>query len=107
MRNTSNNIKEKLANSLGTLGIILYYIFQLLIYVLPFVMIGANFFVSCFLIFLNMVVPFASAVFWIWGLVCAIQGVQDFFAILYYIVFGVAWVPYFISIIISLFAKKE
>ena len=102
----ANNIKEKLFISLGTFGIVLFYIVRVIIAVLPFVMIGGNFFLSLLLITINSFVPYASVVFWIWGLVCAINGVQDFWAILYYISFVVIWLPFFINTIMSVFSKE-
>lgn len=100
-------MKEKLINTLGPFGGILSYIILAVISILPFVMIGGNFFVSLILILINTLVPFASAIFWIWGLVCAIQGVQDIWAIIYYITFVVVWIPFYISTIVSVFSNKE
>ena len=102
-----NKINEKLVSTFGSFGIILLYLFRLIICILPFVMIGGNFFVSFLLITLNTFLPITSIVFWIWGLVCAIRGVQDIFAILYYIVFAVAWLPFYISIVGSFFNKNK
>ena len=104
---SESNLKERLSNSLGNIGIILFYITRLIIAVLPFVMIGGNFFFTLLLITINTFVPFASVVFWIWGLVCAINGVQDFWAILYYISFIVIWIPFFISTIIAVCSKER
>jgi flagellar biosynthesis GTPase FlhF len=101
-----STLKENLAETLGTFGIILYFVSSWIIYILPFVMIGGNFFLTLLLIAVNAFVPFASAIFWIWGLVCAIKGVQDIWAIIYYIVFVVVWIPFYISTITS-FSKKD
>ncbi len=101
------SIKERLLNSFGMVGIVLYFASRLIIAVLPFVMIGGNFLFTLLLIGINTLVPFASVVFWIWGLVCAIKGVQDFWAILYYICFVVIWLPYFIETIASIFSNKK
>jgi hypothetical protein len=98
--------KEKLSNALGTFGTVLYFLIRLIISILPFVMIGGNFFLTLLLISINTFVPFASAVFWIWGLVCAIKGVQDIWAIIYYIAFVLIWIPFFISKIVSIFSKE-
>lgn len=105
--NEPYSLKEKLINSLGSIGVVLFFLARLIIAVLPFVMIGANFFVTLLLIAINTFVPFASVVFWIWGLVCAIKGVQDFWAILYYVAFVVIWLPFFISTLLSVFSKKQ
>lgn len=91
----------------GALFVFLLYAVRLLVAVLPFIMIGGNFLLTLLLVTINAFVPFASIVFWIWGLVCAIQGVQDFWAILYYISFGLIWIPFYMSTIISFFSKKK
>lgn len=98
-------MKEKLVGIFGGFGMVLFFITRLIIAILPFVMIGGNFFVTLLLISINSLVPFASAVFWIWGLVCAIKGVQDIWAIIYYIVFVVVWIPFYISTIVSVLKK--
>lgn len=95
------NFKEKIINLFGGFGVILLFLARAVIAVLPFVMIDTNFFVTFLLIAINGFVPFASIVFWIWGLVCAIMGVQDIWAIIYYISFVVIWLPFFISTTIS------
>lgn len=97
------NLKEKLISLLGSTGLILFYLLRVFISVLPFVMIDLNFFVTFLLIFLNFLLPALSTpVFWIWGLVCAINGVQDFFAIFYYVVFAIVYLPFFIGLIYDL-----
>jgi hypothetical protein len=94
-----SSIKEKLSNTFETLGGIMFVVVRLIVSVLPFVMIGGNFLLTLLLISINTFVPFASAVFWIWGLICAITGVQDVWAIIYYMVFVVVWIPFYISTI--------
>lgn len=98
----TNSIKERLTASLGFFGGVLYFLIRIIVYILPFVMIGGNFFVTLVLVGINTLVPFASVVFWIWGLVCAITGVQDIWAIMYYIVFVIVWIPFYIDSIISI-----
>ena len=94
--------KEKLESTLGGFGAVLYFLVRTVVYVLPFVMIGGGFFISFVLICINAVVPFASIVFWIWGLVCAIKGVQDVLAIIYYVAFAIVWIPFYISLLLDL-----
>ena len=98
--------KDKLTNTFGVFGIIIYILIQAIVYILPFVMIGGNFFLTLLLLGINSLIPFASAVFWIWGLVCAINGIQDIWAIMYYIVFVVVWIPYYINLITSFIRRK-
>ncbi|MBE6729675.1 MAG: hypothetical protein E7568_05535 [Ruminococcaceae bacterium] len=98
-------LKDKLFNALGSFGIIIYYIFNLFILALPFIMIDVNFILTIIFVAVEMFIPVTSIVFWIWGLVCAIIGEQDVIAIIYYIAFAILWVPYFISVIKSIFKK--
>jgi hypothetical protein len=99
------SLKDRFQGALGFLGIVLYYLIRIFIAILPFVMIDANFIVTLILISVETFIPLTSIVFWIWGFVCAIMGKQDFLAIMYYIVFAVAWLPFYIQIIKSLFRK--
>ncbi len=92
-------MKDKLVHILGGFGIALYYIFRLIVCCLPFVMIGWSFWGNLLLMFITNIFPFASIVFWIWGLVEAIGGVQDFWAIAYYICFAAIFIPFFISLV--------
>ena len=92
-------IKEKLASDLGGFGVVLHFLVRTVVYVLPFVMIGGGVLASFVLISINAIIPFSSIVFWIWGLVCAIKGVQDIFAIIYYVAFAIIWIPFYISLL--------
>lgn len=101
-----NSFKNKLSDSLGAFGIILYYLVSVIVYILPFIMIGGGFWFSFILITINSLVPFATIVFWIWGLIAAIKGPQDIWAIAYYVAFAVIWLPFYISSITSLFKRN-
>lgn len=105
--NQTNSIKERLISSLGCGWILLYYLVRIIVGLLPFLMIDTNFFVNVLLIGINMLVPFASVFFWIWGLVCAINGLQDVWAILYYVVFVIVWIPFYINLIISFISDRK
>lgn len=98
-------MKEKLLNAFGTFGGILWFIVSALVYVLPFVMIGGSFWLNLLLFGIVYFIPSSSIIFWVWGLVCAIQGQQDVWAIVYYIIFAVAFIPFFVSIIADLLGK--
>ena len=98
-------MKDKLLNTLGAFGGILWFALSALIYVLPFVMIGGSFFLNLLLFGIVYFIPSTSVIFWVWGLVCAIQGPQDVWAIIYYILFVIAFVPFFASIITNLLGK--
>ncbi len=97
------NIKEKLSSFFGAAGGIIFYVLRLFVAVLPFIMIETgNFFISFILILINTLIPYINPIFWIWGLISAINGPQDFWAITYYIVFVVAEIPFYISLISAL-----
>lgn len=98
-------MKEKLLNALGTFGGILWFIVSAIIYVLPFVMIGESFWLNLLLFGIVYFIPSTSIIFWVWGLVCAIQGPQDVLAIIYYVLFAIAFIPFFVSIILDLLGK--
>ena len=98
-------MKEKLMSRFGLFGGILWLIVSSLIYVLPFVMIGGSFWLSLLLIIIAYFLPASSVVFWVWGLVCAIQGPQDVWAIIYYVLFVVMFLPFFISVVCDLIDK--
>ena len=94
-------------NALGTAGIILWYLVSLLIAIIPFVMIGASFLLNLLFFGIVQFFPASSVVFWIWGLVCAIKGPQDAWAIIYYVLFVIMFLPFFISAILNLFNKRK
>lgn len=98
-------MKEKLLNTLGALGVILWFIVSALVRVLPFVMIGGSFWLTLLLIIIAYFIPTSSIVFWSWGLVCAIQGPQDVWAIIYYVLFVILFIPFFIDAVCKLIEK--
>ena len=100
-------IKEKIIDALGFFGVILYFIVRLTVAVLPFLMIGGGFFFSFILISIHYWFPITSVVFWIWGLVCAIKGTQDIWAIIYYVAFVIIWIPFFVSTVSSIFPERK
>lgn len=103
-------IKEKLLGALGTFGAILWYVFELFLFVLPLVMIHQGLLLRSIFFFCMVFIPGAPAVFWIWGLVCAIGGPQDVFAIIYYVATAVIFLPYIVSFVcdaITFFANRK
>ena len=96
-------MKEKFRSVLGGAGIILYYIVSLLVCFFPFFMINVSFWVDL-LIFLGLqFIPAASVFLWIWGLIAAINGTQDVFAYIYYILFAAMFLPFFIGLLSDIF----
>ena len=103
----ATNLKDKLINTLGSTGIILWYLICLLIAVMPLVMIDASFLLNLLLLAIMLFVPATSAFFWIWGLICAICGPQDAIAIIYYVLFVIMFLPVFINLVLNLFSKRK
>lgn len=99
-------MKDKLMNALGTVGIVLWYLISILIAVIPFVMIGAPFLLNLLFFGIVQFFPASSVIFWIWGLVCAIKGPQDTWAIIYYVMFVIMFLPFFYHSILSIFKKR-
>ena len=91
-------MKDKIVGLLGGFGYVLYYLFSLAVYIFPFVMIGTSFITTMLFLFIQQFFPPVSLIFWIWGLVCAINGSQDVWAYAYYILFIVGFLPFFIGI---------
>ena len=84
-------IKEFLLNSLGTFGILLFYAISLLITVYPLIMFEMSWWLYIILALIVQLVivniPFGLEVLWIIGLIGAISGKQDIFAVIYYVLF--------------------
>lgn len=97
-------MRNFLTRRLGTLGIILWYILTAFISILPFVFIDLNFVWTFILILIDWIFPFVSPVFWIWGLVKAIKGPQDIWAIVYYVSFAILFLPYVIDLFYTTFS---
>ena len=93
--------KEKLLDRLGSVGMILYVVLNILKLTLPLVMIGASFWLNLLFISIMYFFPPSAIVFWIWSLVAALQGPQDTVAIIYYIVFAITFIPIFYGLIID------
>ena len=100
-------MKDKLMNALGTIGIILWYLFSILVAIIPFVMIGASFWLNLLFFGIVQLFPASSIIFWVWGLVCALKGQQDIWAIVYYILCVIGFLPFFLSTILDIFTKRR
>lgn len=85
---------------------ILFYFACLLIGVLPVVAIGLPWWGSFIIIMILQFIPATAAIFWIWGLVVTIGGPQDWFAIVYYILTVIMFLPFILKVLGSFFNKK-
>ncbi len=95
-------MKNKLIDMLGGIGVVVYFLVSILISILPFLMIDASPFLTFVFIAIVFFIRPTSIIFWVWGLVCAIQGPQNALTIIYYILFAVFFLPFFFSVISDL-----
>lgn len=84
-------IKDFLLTSLGTFGFVLFYAIVIFMTVYPLLMFEMSWWLYMILaLIIQLVVvyiPFGLEVLWIIGLIGAISGKQDAFAVIYYILF--------------------
>lgn len=103
-------IKDFFLTSLGTVGFILYYAIAILITILPLLMFKMPFWLYILLALLVQTIliniPFCMEILYIIGLFGAINGKQDIFAIIYYVVFALIIVPTVVKLIKIIFIKE-
>lgn len=95
-------IRLFLAEKLGSLGFFVYLLLLIIIGAMPAAMITTGFGWSLLIVSVMFLIPQTSVIFWIWGLVAAINGVQDFLAIIYYVLFAILFLPIAVGIIIDI-----
>ena len=98
-------MKEKLVHALGFLGIIVYYLFCLAVFLMPFFAIDVKKWVAFLLICVQWFIPESSIIFWIWGLVSVIKWHSGTLATVYYIMTVIIFLPFFISLIFDFIGK--
>jgi hypothetical protein len=85
-------IKDFLTSSLGVFGILIFYILSILVTVYPLIMFEMPWWLYMVLALIVQLVivniPFGLEILWIVGLVGAISGKQDIFAVIYYVLFA-------------------
>lgn len=101
-----NKLKEKFENLLGHVGGAVFYILLIIIFVLPCVMIDVPLWLSTIFIIIMYFIPQSGVIFWVWGLISTIKGPQDWIAIVYYVMFTITFLPFYISLISSMFRRK-
>lgn len=101
-----SRLRQKLSDSFGFFGIILYYVISLAIVSLPMVVFWDPVFLS-FLYFIGYwIFPPISGIFWVCGLFRVISGQQGTFSLIYYIAFAVIFLPFFVAFLRSLFSNN-
>ena len=107
------NLKEKLTNTLGVFGGILFYVVSLAALVFPVGIVSWYYDLPWWADFLLLLGSLWSSlisfVVWVVGLIATIKGPQDTFAIIYYIAFAVVNISHYLVFIrgwiVSLFKK--
>lgn len=110
-------IKDWFEEKLGTLGVILCFAIGIVISALPLVMIGLPFWATFLILIVYEILKaipivniFSIVALWTWGFIATINGKQDFFAILFYIVFAlqiIRIVITFLPSLVDVFKRKE
>ena len=85
--------KKKLQQLFGGAAFIVWFFVAFILNFAPLFILQLGMLVSAVLIILMTVVPFANtivtAAIWIWALIVAINGPQDTFTVIYYVLFAV------------------
>lgn len=103
-------IKDFLLTSLGTFGMVLFYAISLFITVYPLLMFDMPWLLYMILAlivqFFIINIPFGIETLWVIGLVGAISGKQDTFAVIYYILFALIIGHALINLLRILFSRR-
>ncbi len=85
--------REKLINSLGAFGIILYYILCFALVFTPIAVLPvpawARFIIIAVIMFVPALIDIAGPILWIVGFFIVLNGKQNGFAVFYYVLFAV------------------
>lgn len=104
-------IKEKILESFGAFGGILYFLFMFILFILPVTMITVSFdlpfWASAIMIAILFIIPSVSNIFWIIGLIGAFLGPQDIVSTIYYVASVIVFLPNILIILSSFFKKDE
>lgn len=106
-----NKLKEFLQGSLGIFGFVLYLVVYIIVDCAPLVVLPLPLLVSTALFLAMMVLPVVSSVLslilWPAGLIFMIRQPQDFWSILYYILFAVNVVRLLLAVVPVLAARRS
>ena len=104
-KNKVNEFFEGIAGALYIISTFLFPIFSIVMVINSFDLPSWTSLIFTAILFL--IPSFSSFAFSIAGLIGAIIGPQDLIAIIYYIIFGIIYIPRIIPIILCLFTKDE
>ena len=100
-------MKEKLQGVLGIFGIILYYLFTALLTVAPLISLGLPWWVDFIILLVVQLFPPIDIAFYIWALIVTVQGPQDWWAIVFYVCFGLFILFTIVPLILKLFKPRK
>ena len=102
------SIKDIFLGSLGTIGLILYYLLGFVMLIFPIWIINpSSYLVWIGLTMLLTFVPQLTLIFWVWGLIVAISGVQSWITVAYYICFVLLYLPKLIHLVLSIYFERN
>lgn len=100
-------LKDMLVGTLGVFGGILFFFISCILYYAPIYVLHLSFWWAVVIIILSYIFSeeyqFFLPAFWIWGLVKAIGGPQDWIAIVFYVLFVLWFILFFIPFVYNLF----
>lgn len=103
-------LKEKLFNSIGFVGFIIYYLIALLLTVMPLVILDLSFWLDLIIAAAVLAIPFLGSIvklgIYVWALVIAVKSPVDFWIILFYISFAAYFFIELFPILRSFFIRK-
>lgn len=104
-------MKEKLTTTLGALGGVLWFILSALYCFSPLLILRLPGWLDFILFMAMFSLPFVGelvrAVLYIWALVVAIQGPQDVFAIVFYVIAAIYFFTTLVPFVAAFFKKPE
>ena len=104
MKKIREILKDKLISALGGVGFALFLAISAIPIIFPLIIIEVHPVLNLLFIAIMIFLPSTGNVFWIWGLVCAINREQDVWTIIYYISFVILFLPVITSIISTIIA---
>ena len=103
-------MREKLLNSLGVFGYILWLLLGLVLYIIPLTFLPLSFLESSLIIFVISAIPFVGTLLqigvWIWSFPYALAGPIDIWVILYFVSLLISFLTMILPFITSLFSKR-
>lgn len=98
--------KDKLQNSLGVFGIVLYYAMLFIFAYAPLIVLDfpfwADLIIFAVIAFLPVIYYVTGPIFWIWGLIKVMDGPQDVIAYIYYVGFALWLISIVFQLVIPL-----